>query len=52
MVFLRDIETHEPETAADSDGDADAGTVTVRVKTNRPLSSTETEIVRAKLLDV
>ena len=52
MVFLRDIETHEPETAADSDGDAAAGTVTVRVKTNRPLSSTETEIVRARLLDV
>ena len=54
VVFLRDIETHEPERAAapDADADADAGTVTVRVKTNRRLSSTETEIVRAKLLDV
>jgi Mechanosensitive ion channel, beta-domain len=49
VVFLRDIETHEPET--DPDGDEDAGTVTVRVRTNRPLSSTETEIVRARLLD-
>ena len=52
VVFLRDIETHEPETDADSAGDAAASTVTVRVKTNRPLSSTETEIVRARLLDV
>jgi hypothetical protein len=52
VVFLRDIETHEPETAADFNGDADAGTVTVRVKTNRPLNPTETEIVRARLLDV
>lgn len=43
VVFLRDIETHEPDNAVD--------TVTVRVKTNRPLSSPETEIVRAKLLD-
>jgi small-conductance mechanosensitive channel len=48
VVFLRDIETHEPE--AESDG-AVADTVTVRVKTNRPLSSPETEIVRNKLLD-
>jgi hypothetical protein len=47
VVFLRDIETHEP------DGDELAGgdTVTVRVKTNRPLSTPETEIVRAKLLE-
>ena len=45
VVFLRDIETHE----VDSDGPAD--TVTVRVKTNRPLSSPETEIVRNKLLE-
>jgi small-conductance mechanosensitive channel len=44
VVFLRDIETHEPDA---DDGD----TVTVRIKTNRPLSSPETEIVRAKLLD-
>jgi small-conductance mechanosensitive channel len=48
VVFLRDIETHEP----DGDPDCDVDTVTVRVKTNRPLSSTETEIVRARLLDV
>ncbi len=50
VVFLRDIETHEPE--VDREVDAGTGTVTVRVKTNRPLSSTETEIVRARLLDV
>lgn len=43
VVFLRDIETHEPHASVD--------TVTVRVKTNRPLSSPETDIVRAKLLD-
>jgi small-conductance mechanosensitive channel len=48
VVFLRDIETHEPE----ADPDCDVDTVTVRVKTNRPLSPTETEIVRARLLDV
>ena len=47
VVFLRDIETHEPESL----GDAAADTVTVRVKTNRPLSSPETEIVRNKLLE-
>jgi hypothetical protein len=47
VVFLSDIETHEP----DPDLDTDPETVTVRVKTNRPLSSPETEIVRAKLLD-
>jgi hypothetical protein len=41
VVFLRDIETHAP----------DVDTVTVRVKTNRPLSSPETELVRSKLLD-
>jgi len=45
VVFLRDIETHEPG------DDVDVDTVTVRVKTNRPLSSPEAEIVRAKLLD-
>ncbi len=45
VVFLRDIETHEPDHADDGD------TVTVRVKTNRPLSSPEAEIVRDKLLD-
>ena len=44
VVFLRDIETHEP------DG-ANADTVTVRVKSNRPLTSPEEDIVRAKLLD-
>lgn len=43
VVFLRDIETHEP--------DDDAATVTVRVKSNRPLSSPETAIVRDRLLD-
>ena len=47
VVFLRDIETHEP----DSDSPVPADTVTVRVKTNRPLSSPETEIVRNKLLE-
>jgi hypothetical protein len=47
VVFLRDIETHEPVTT----GEAGADTVTVRVKTNRPLSSPETEIVRNKLLE-
>lgn len=45
VVFLRDIETHE------SADDAPADTVTVRVKTNRPLSSPETEIVRSRLLE-
>ncbi len=45
VVFLRDIETHAPES------DADVDTVMVRVKTNRPLSSPETEIVRGKLLE-
>ena len=45
VVFLRDIETHEPDHADDGD------TVTVRVKTNRPLSSPEAEIVRDRLLD-
>lgn len=45
VVFLRDIETHEPDDAPNPD------TVTVRVKTNRPLSSPETDLVRAKLLD-
>ncbi|HSP27761.1 MAG TPA: mechanosensitive ion channel family protein [Ilumatobacteraceae bacterium] len=47
VVFLRDIETHE----CDSDSDAVSDTVTVRVKTNRPLSSPETDIVRNKLLE-
>ncbi len=47
VVFLRDIETHEPE----SDDEVVADTVTIRVKTNRPLSSPETEIVRNKLLE-
>ncbi len=47
VVFLRDIETHEPDTDLESDADV----VTVRVKTNRPLSTPETEIVRSKLLD-
>ncbi len=51
VVFLRDIETHEPDESA-IDASVDGGTVTVRVTTNRPLSSTETELVRAKLLDV
>jgi len=47
VVFLRDIETHERE----PDTDAPADTVMVRIKTNRPLSSPETEIVRNKLLE-
>ncbi len=48
VVFLRDIETHEPDTA---DSDATFDTVTVRVKTNRPLTNPETAIVRSRLLD-
>jgi hypothetical protein len=54
VVFLRDIETHRPEpSAATERADVDGAphTVTVRVKSNRPLSSPETEIVRAKLLE-
>jgi hypothetical protein len=47
VVFLRDIETHEPN----PDSESAADTVTVRVKTNRPLSSPEAAIVRNKLLD-
>jgi hypothetical protein len=47
VVFLRDIETHEPDTGT---GDS-VDTVMVRVKTNRPLSSPEAEIVRNKLLE-
>lgn len=47
VVFLRDIETHEPTI----DGDSPADTVTIRVKSNRPLSTPETEIVRSRLLD-
>jgi small-conductance mechanosensitive channel len=47
VIFLRDIETHEPDTAEDSTAD----TVTVRVKTNRPLTSPEADIVRDRLLD-
>lgn len=45
VVFMSEIETHEPT------DEPDAGTVTVRIKTNRPLSSPETDLVRAKLLD-
>lgn len=41
VVFLREIETHAQ----------DVDTVTVRVKSNRPLSSPETEIVKSRLLD-
>ena len=47
VVFLRDIETHEPE----SGDEVVVDTVTIRVKTNRPLSTPETEIVRNKLLE-
>ncbi len=46
VVFMREIETHEPDDEVPA-----PDTVTVRVKTNRPLSSPEAEIVRAKLLD-
>jgi hypothetical protein len=45
VVFLRDIETHEPDAPTSSD------TVTIRVKTNRPLSPPETDLVRERLLD-
>jgi hypothetical protein len=47
VVFLRDIETHEPDT----DDPEVTDTVTVRVKTNRPLTTPETLIVRDRLLD-
>ncbi len=47
VVFMRDIETHEPE----SDDQVAVDTVTVRVKSNRPLSSPEAAIVRNKLLE-
>ena len=50
VVFLRDIETHGPE--LDSESEAGTDTVTVRVKSNRPLSTPEAEIVRARLLDL
>ena len=42
VVFLRDIETHEPE---------DSDTMTVRVKSNRPLTTPEEALVRSRLLD-
>ena len=42
VVFLRDIETHEPE---------DSDTLTVRVRSNRPLTTLEEDIVRSRLLD-
>ena len=42
LVFMRDIETHDRP---------DSDMVTVRVKANRPLSSPETDLVRARLLD-
>jgi len=45
VVFLRHVETHT------SAGEPDAETVKVRVKTNRPLSTPETDLVRAKLLN-
>jgi len=45
VVFMRDIETHE---CAD---EPDADMVVVRVKANRALSSPETDLVRARLLD-
>jgi small-conductance mechanosensitive channel len=51
VVFLRDIETHERSGDDEPDGDLAPDTVTVRVKTNRPLSTPETLIVRDKLLD-
>jgi small-conductance mechanosensitive channel len=50
VVFLRDIETHEPS-VDDAADDAAPDTVTVRVKTNRPLSTPEARIVRDRLLD-
>ncbi|HSM64762.1 MAG TPA: hypothetical protein VK860_00510, partial [Ilumatobacteraceae bacterium] len=49
VVFLREIETHAP--CADTDADTVTDTVTLRVRSNRPLSSPETEIVKARLLD-
>ncbi len=57
VVFLRDIETHEPDLddvergASDVATDPETSTVTVRVKTNRPLSGPEADLVRARLLD-
>jgi hypothetical protein len=49
VVFLRDIETHEPQYGPESEAGIDV--VTVRVKSNRPLSTPQAEMVRAKLLD-
>jgi hypothetical protein len=51
VVFLREIETHAPCADTDTDADTVTDTVTLRVRSNRPLSSPETEIVKAKLLD-
>ncbi len=51
VVFLRDIETHEPDDRNDGADACAIDTVTVRVKTNRPLTTPEAEIVRTKLLD-
>ncbi len=45
LVFLRDIEAYRPI------DDAAADTVTVSIKANRQLSSPETDIVRARLVD-
>ncbi len=45
LVFLRDIEAHR------SLNEATADTVTVSVKANRQLSSPETDLVRARLVD-
>ncbi len=45
VVFLRDIEAHEP------DDERDTSTVNVRIKSNRPLSVSEADLVRARLLD-
>jgi small-conductance mechanosensitive channel len=47
VVFLRDIETHEP----DGEPGPEFDVVTVRVKSNRPLSAPQTEMVRSKLLE-
>jgi hypothetical protein len=52
VVFMRDIETHHPATdPAHETAGEQVDTVTVRVKANRPLSSPETDIVRARLLE-
>lgn len=50
VVFLRDIETFGAERADDATLPLPTDTITVRVKTNRPLSQSEADVIKAKLL--